>query len=59
LEGAFDVAAAGDFLDEDGSEAFGAQLLVYAEEVDFRAVERLLADAQGDRNAGDEGYELA
>jgi hypothetical protein len=59
LEGAFDVAAAGDFLDEDRGEAFGAQFLVYAEEVDFGAVERLLADAQGDGDAGDEGDELA
>jgi hypothetical protein len=56
---ALDVAAAGDLLDEDGGEAFCAQLLVDAEEVYFGAVECLGADAQGDGDAGDEGDELA
>lgn len=37
LEDAFEVGAAGDFLDEERSETAGAELLVHAEEVDLGA----------------------
>lgn len=55
LVDAEEVAAAGDFRDEDGGEAEAAQFLVHAEEVDFGGFENLGADAQGDGDAGDEG----
>lgn len=59
LVDAEEVAAAGDFRDEDGGEAEAAQFLVHAEEVDFCGFENRGADAQGDGDAGDEGDEFA
>lgn len=54
-----EVAAAGDFLDEDGGEALAAELLVDGQEVNLGAHDVLVADAQVDGNGGDEGDELA
>lgn len=45
LEDAEQVAATCDFLDENGCEALGAELLVYAEEVDLGCLQHLLADS--------------
>lgn len=53
------IASAGDFLDEDWSEAFGAQFLVDTEEVDFGGSENILPDPKGDGDAGDEGDEFS
>lgn len=58
LVNALEVAATSDLLDEDWCEALGAELLVDTEEVDLGGFEGLLADAQGDGDARDEGDEL-
>jgi len=55
LEDALNVAAARYFLDENGRETLGAELLVHTEEVDFGGVEDVLADAEFDWDARDEG----
>lgn len=44
LEDAEQVAAACDFFNENGCEALGAQLLMYAEEVNLCCFQDLLAD---------------
>ena len=59
LVDAFEVAAAGDFFDEDGSEAFLAELLVDAEEVDFGGFEEDAPDVELDGYAKDAGDEFA
>jgi hypothetical protein len=59
LKCAFNVAAAGDLLDEDGCQSLGPELLVDAEEVDFGAVENLVAYSHLYWDAGDECDELA
>ena len=58
LVDALEVAATSDLLDEDWCEALGAELLVDAEEVDLSGFKGLLADAQGNGDAGDECNEL-
>ena len=59
LEKAPAVDAPRDLLDEDGSEALGAQLLVHAQEVDLRHPHDLLVDGDAGRHAGDEADELS
>lgn len=53
------VAAAGDLLDQNGSETLASELLVDGEEVDFGAEDYLVADAEVNGDGGDEGDELA
>ena len=53
-----EMDAARDLLDHDGSEAFGPQLLVHAQEVDLGHGHDLAPDADPSRDAADEGDEL-
>ena len=59
LGDALEVGLAGDFLDEDGGEALGAEFLVDAEEVDLDDGDGVLADAEFGRDAEDAGEEDA
>lgn len=55
LEGAIDVSAASDLLDQDWCQAFRAEFLVDAEEVDFDHFEGFAADVDGDGDTADRG----
>jgi len=52
------VTPPGDFLDEDRSEVFPTELFVNTEEIDFHGFDGVVADAEGDWNAGDESAEF-
>jgi len=49
------VTSSRDFFDEDGGEVFPAELFMDTEEIDFDGFDGVVADAEGDGNAGDEG----
>lgn len=59
MVGSEGVATARDFFDEDRREALGAKLLVDAEEVDLRDLDRLVADAKVSWDTADCSDELA
>lgn len=59
LVNTLNVTPSGNFLDKDRCETLVAEFLVDAEEVDFRAEDGGVADAEVDGDAGDESDELA
>ena len=53
------ITTSRDFAYQNRGESFRAELLVYTEEVHFRAPDGLRSYSQGDGNAGNEGDELS